>query len=58
MPWWVWALLGWAAVSVPVAVVVGRAIRLGEDDGRTRPSRGARMPAPREGEGSVDDLSA
>jgi hypothetical protein len=58
MPWWAWALLGWAALSVPVAVVVGRAIRLGDGDGRSRPTGDLPMPAPREGEGSIDDLSA
>jgi hypothetical protein len=27
MPLWVWVLLGWLALAVPVGVVVGRAIR-------------------------------
>ena len=58
MTWWAWVLLGWAALSVPVGVVVGRAIRVGQAEERTRRAEGARMPAPREGDGPVDDLSA
>ncbi|MGY1733368.1 hypothetical protein ACI798_17815 [Geodermatophilus sp. SYSU D01045] len=48
MPWWVWALVLWAAVAVVVSVVVGRVIRAADrrearearrvrDDGRTPP---------------------
>ena len=58
MTWWAWALLGWAGLSVPVGVVVGRAIRLGRAEDHKRPAEGPRLPAPREGDGSVDDLSA
>lgn len=27
MPWWAWALIVWFAVSVPVAIVVGKVIK-------------------------------
>jgi hypothetical protein len=26
MPWWVWLLIVWVVVAIPVAVVVGRGI--------------------------------
>jgi hypothetical protein len=30
MTWWTWALIGWLVLSVPVAVLVGRAIALAQ----------------------------
>jgi hypothetical protein len=30
MTWWTWALIGWLVLSVPVAVLIGRAIALAQ----------------------------
>jgi hypothetical protein len=30
MSWWAWVLLGWLVLSLPVGVLVGRMIRLGQ----------------------------
>jgi hypothetical protein len=30
MTWWAWALIAWLTLSVPVAVLIGRAIALAE----------------------------
>lgn len=40
MRWWGWALIGWAAVSVPVAVAVGRALRTADRPEQPPPSVG------------------
>ncbi|WP_369140368.1 hypothetical protein [Modestobacter versicolor] len=36
MPWWGWVVVGWTAVSVVLAVVVGKALRIAEHRSRAR----------------------
>lgn len=56
MSWWLWLLLAWLALSVPLGILVGRAIRQGQrgdveedqDSGR-HPAPGPPFPAPRDG---------
>jgi hypothetical protein len=54
MSWWMWALIAWPALSLPIAIVIGRAIRLGEKRDAQRRVRGHRkspmteVPQPRD----------
>ncbi len=51
MTWWAWALLAWLALSVPVAVILGRAIAHAqsedEDEERSDPLFGETDSPPR-----------
>lgn len=37
MTWWVWVLIGWGLLSVPVSLLIGRGIAIREE--RERPTR-------------------
>lgn len=58
MTWWAWALLAWAALSVPAAILVGRATRVGQGNDVPPPAVNRRLPAQRDGGDAADDLSA
>lgn len=53
--WWLWVLLACLALALPVAVVLGRMIRLGQGGDLERPRPvgrqgvGRRLPSPRDG---------
>ena len=58
MTWWLWLLVGWVALAVPVAIAVGRGIALAdrrrEVPGAARPEKPAgdagQPPMPRPGD--------
>jgi len=56
--WWIWALLAWGALAVPVAVLVGRSVSVGQGSDAPRPAGDPRLPAQRDGDDAADDLSA